>query len=198
MEGYGASWDSRANRLIFLDCFNGTITSYDPERNRTFTAVLPGIFFPSCVIPLKYKRDYYLVDSANNAVVIKWNRRDSNIKIIRQIFRTEPQPRFIQNGIHLALASTNGKFFVGGTFRGTFCSDAPTPFGGFYSYSKRTGLRKFDAPELNAMKTAGGIAQNAAGDKVFFVDICNRIILQFDFNSQNGHICKLIMHNSAI
>lgn len=86
-----------------------------------------------------------------------------------------------------AVASPNNKFFVGGTYRGALCVNTSSPNAGFYSYSKETGVIKFDLPNL---MTTGGVAFNADGSKVYFVDVCNNFVWQFDFDLNTGRGCE--------
>lgn len=195
IDGYGPCWDSRSNRLIFLDCFESTITSYDMKNGCTFTAILPGLSLPTFVIPLAHKHNQYLVNSNKIAVVIEWNGKDPEVKIVRQAFKVESQPKYIANGLHMALASSDGQFFLGGTFRGSQCSNIPAPNGSFYSYSEKTGVIKHEIPNL---KQVAGVALNSAGDKLYIVDLCNRVIHEFDFDSETGCICKCFKWETEI
>lgn len=184
--GYGPCWDDRSNRFYFVDFFNSTITSYDVAKKRISTALLPGISFPTIIIPLKHRRNQFLVNTYKIAVVIEWNGEDPDVKIVKQMFTLDFEPKYIANGIHMA--TSNGEFFFGGTFRGAQCSDGPSPNAGLYTYSEKTGLIKQSIPA--SMKTVGGIALDAAGHTVFFIDLCNSVIRKYRFNRRTGRICK--------
>lgn len=187
IEGYGPYWDAELERLLFVDVFNDTISCYDVKTKRSFEAVLPGNSLPTYVIKLKNQRHQYLVGNSRIAVVIEWNCRKGEVKFVRRVFKVEPEPRFIANSFHIAKASPNGKFFVGGTFRGALCVNISSPNASYYTYSQKTGVKRLDIPNL---VTTGGVAFGPNGKKVYLVDLCNGLVWEYDFNSKTGDICK--------
>lgn len=193
-EGYGLNWDSCINRLVFANFWDSRIVAYDVETKRITTALVPGISHPAFVVPIKDRCHHYLVSSDNIAVLIKWNGENSKVQVIDEIFRHEEEPQYFKNGLHVAVPSKDGQFILGSSYRGAICSNSTSPNGGFFIYSEKTGVVK---PNFLTMKEGAGIALNAAGDIAFIIDVCNRVIYQFDFDSRTGSICKCFWYSKT-
>lgn len=140
---------------------------------------------PSFFIKLTHPENEFLISDHLTAPVIRWNGVSPPRKI-RDTFSVEQNPKYDANNWDVAQASPKG-IFLGGTFRGSICSNSSAPLAGLYTYDKRHGVRRIPVPNL---KSSGGIAWNAKGDRVYHVSTCDRVVREFRYNIKTGKFCK--------
>lgn len=175
-----------------VDLLNGTIISYEEAKNRIITTALP-IALPSFLVKLKYPENQFLISDHLSVPVIEWNRV-SPPKKIRDTISVNEGPKYEKQNWDVAQASPQGRF-LGGTFRGTICSNSSEPLARLYAYDLKYGIRSIYIPNL---KSSGGIAWNANGDRVYHVSACEKVIREFRVNPKTGELCKYIYFSIMI
>lgn len=165
---------------------NGTFIKYNDATKQISLATLP-ISAPSFLIKLTRHQHQFLISDHLSAPVVEWDGSYRDPKIIRETFSVESGLRFAANNWNIAKASPKGTF-LGGTFRGSICSNSSAPPAGLYSYRKNYGVQKVNLPNL---KSSSGIAWNTKGDVVYHVSSCERVIRAFNYNLETGTLCNM-------
>lgn len=107
-------YDAPRNRLLFVDLTNATIVSYDLATKAVHQVLISGIETPAFIIPLKCKKDTFLVGNHLNATKIQWDGISSMGTAVRNVFTVQPQ--FVNNNFLAGKVSPQCKFY-GGTYR---------------------------------------------------------------------------------
>lgn len=109
---------------------NGTIISYDDAADRVTKATLP-IANPTFLIKMQNRPNQFCISDRLTVCVIEWDSLSPTATKIRDVFTVKTGEPNTANYWNTAKASPRGTF-LGGTFRGSICSNSSAPYAGLY------------------------------------------------------------------
>ncbi|XP_031618069.1 regucalcin-like isoform X2 [Contarinia nasturtii] len=180
---YSPFYDAACNRLLMVDFANGTLINYNLKSQIIYESRIPGISNPSFMIPIKCRKNKFLVSNGLSTAIIKWNGVEPEAQVVETLFSVETSQEFINNNWNQASVSPQFRFY-GGTYRRGMCGDMPPTTGAVYRYDKCKSVKKI----IPNVKVTGGIEWNAKGDTMYFVDPCQKVIWAYDYIKNTGTI----------
>lgn len=181
-------WDKASQSLYFINIAdeNSTINRYDYVEDRFYGARIdntPNLLF---IIPTDCGPNKFLVGVGNQAVIAVWDGRSPKACIERVLFTLDPGT---QNVINDVKTDQCGRFYCG-TKAVPECgqSSYSGKLGGFYRYTKNTGLKEL----FENVYISNGLTWVRPTNKFYYVDSCKYDVLEFGYDPKTGRICEMI------
>lgn len=185
----GPHWDVETQSLYCIDFTNEkpTLNRYDYHENQTYSARIRNrTEFSSFIIPISGKKNQFAVGLGRSIVIIHWNGRSEEAKVIRTVVSVEPGDYYSTNSLNVAKADPYGRFY-GGTERSLFCKDDPNVANGtFFMFTEKGGIVQYRSD----VYSSNGLTWNVAKKKFYYVDSCKFDIKEYDWDPSTGLICK--------
>lgn len=189
-----AHWDASTQSLYYIDNndIDARIFRYDNKKDETFSAsVINATTSIKFILPIKGKINHFLIGTKNKAAVIKWNGKSEEAIIIRIAFEVDCTRRFQENSFSIAKADPKGRIYAG-TRSLDSCIDYYKflPTGVLYRYEKNKFVKRIHRKIYNS----NGLTWNRKLNKMYFIDSCAHNIIEYDYNRENGGLCKLLIY----
>lgn len=179
----------KTQSLYYADIFNKVydIYRYDYSENKMYAAKVLGETNVSFIIPVKGCKDQFAIGTSNRIVkIIRWDGRSNTAIVLRNVFAVEQDPSYSNNRWHISKIGPKGRFFYGGMFKETLCSQSSNPNASFYRYSKRGGLERV----MGQLQISNGFDWNVKAKKFYHIDGCKFGIREYDWQPKTGKLCK--------
>lgn len=183
--GEGPHWDVATQSLYYIDIYGpeSTILRYDFNEDKTYAAKVDNEPLMTFVLPVEGTTDEFLVGTNSTAKVICWDGKSPKAQYVRDAFQVDDIPT---NRFNDAKCDPSGRFF-GGTQRFAECEGQfHLPNASLYSYDCEHGLRKLRSNVL----ISNGLTWNTKTNKFYYIDSCSHELIEYDYNSATGDICK--------
>lgn len=114
--GEGPHWDVERQSLYYNDIYGDkqSISRFSYSEKKTYNAVIPGHPIISFIIPVYGTADQFVVGSGKNIVLIQWDGKSSQAKVVKTVGDVEPD--LPENRFNDAKCDFAGRFY-GGTMR---------------------------------------------------------------------------------
>lgn len=155
---------------------------YDYDENRVYQARIDNAATVLFILPIKCKKDYYLVGIDLKAVIVYWNGRSPKATVISTLFEFDETPTNVINDIK---TDKFGRFY-GGTKSVESCDTGAPATGAFYTYNKRKGVKKF----FGDVYISNGLTWLYKKNKFYYADSCAYDIKEFDYDPKSGNLGK--------
>lgn len=178
LKGEISFWNEDTNSLNFVDLFGKAIYRYDYYADELYKATIDQLNWVSFALPIEGQRNRYLVGSNDTALLIDWDGKSSTVTKVREVFNIEANTYL--NAVAIGL---NGELITGG-FGAAFCMNTANL--SFYQFSEDGELSSSSGHH----KSTIGLEINTAENILYQLDACQKHINAFDYNPQNGDLCK--------
>lgn len=152
-------------------------------ENRFYSASIDGNISTTFIIPTKKYRNQFAISDKLSVRMIKWDGKASSAKIVRDAFTIETRPEFASNNYNIAKASPKHHFY-GGTYGANLCANSANA--AVYRYTKCLGVKRL----VDNLIVTSGMDWNMKEKKFYFIDTCNFLIREYDWNPKTEEICK--------
>jgi gluconolactonase len=114
--GEGPHWDVKSQSLFYNDIYGDkqSISRFSYNEKKTYNAKIPGHPVISFIIPVHDTTDQFIVGSGKKIVVIQWDGKSSEAKVVKTV--GEVEPNLPENRFNDAKCDRFGRFY-GGTMR---------------------------------------------------------------------------------
>ncbi|XP_067634406.1 regucalcin-like [Eurosta solidaginis] len=179
--GEGPHWDIKTQSLYFVDIDLAKLLRYDYKTNKTYSAVLQGEKFASFIIPIKGKKDKFVVGCDRRVVIVKWDGISPIAKVVYTAHEVEFGNEYHMNRFNDAKADKKGRLVAG-----TMWNDQSDLFtyrkGSLYSFQKKKKAKSI----VPYAGISNGMTWNDKTKKFYFVDSANYNVTEFNYNYKTG------------
>lgn len=186
--GQLGNWDSDTLSLYFTN-YNGTdlepsLFRFDYIEKELYGAFLNGST-PNFLLRVGQPWEHlFVIGTDNHGFLIEWDGNSPNATTLETLF-TLPPDNFLTH-TDFATPSPGGRLFGGGLPK-TFCGAPANLTFPFYSYDHKNGFQILE----NGTRTSNGIVFDYFRGKMYRLDSCERIIVQYDYDFLTDSICTL-------
>lgn len=168
-----------------------SIFSYDPTKDETTSANIPGYTGISYMVPVECvtcapacnKGQFFMSGSGQNHVVYSWNGVDANATVCKVLGTTETND--LTSHLDAGFQNAEGEFFFG-TTQNAYCGQT-TPLGSFYQLTS-SGVSEVVATDLFS---TGGVAFGPNG-QIYQADVCSSVINEFTYCNGACNVINVI------
>lgn len=174
---YYMHYDDRSNSLYFTDYLARTINRFDFDKNRAYTATIENNIVTSFIIPVEGSRNRFIVCGGPTVFMIKWNGKDGEAKVIKDLFTltaASDGPQWDYGKI-----APNCEFYGGSTHLSMCSTLSGRREAAFYHNTK---------PIIKNILVSGAFDWDIRRNILYYVDVCNRLVRGFRWNPKTGDI----------
>lgn len=176
-------WDDETNSLYYSDYYGDSIFRYAYEENRTYRATVTNGSIIGFILPIDGDTEHFVAGMGRTAGIIRWDGQSSKATREDDLFNIAPNTNLLGVGV-----GPNNEIYGGGLSH-RFCG-IPANLS-FYEYTNE--LRSVN----RRLKSTTGIEINEKRNILYHLDSCTKTILGYDYNSQNGALCKTMNRSNA-
>lgn len=194
--GYSSFWDDKTQSFFFVDYTSASqcLFRYDYKSKMLYGASIDaGYTTPSFIIPSKCCDNQYAVSIERTVMIIEWDGVSTIARYIRNATAVEQNPIFNTNGLDRGKVDPKGRL-VAGTFRTDYCPPTANPNGSFYLFERNQNVKTL----ITNIKSSAGFAYNTKQQLFYFIDYCNNVIWEFDWDPRTGTIGKMVWSSFGI
>ncbi|XP_056647342.1 regucalcin-like [Diorhabda sublineata] len=174
----GPNWDHNTQSLYFVDVTASTIHKYVPRENKHTQARI-GNYNVSIIIPIKDKKNNFLVTLDRSVALIEWDGESEEVTAIQKLCTVE------ENTVHVFNDGKCDK--TGRLWLGTMSKSAATVDG---IEDNQGALYSFYNNTINTHRhnvgVSNGIAFDYVREKMYYIDSYRYSIDQYDINFEKG------------
>lgn len=177
-------WDVKTQSLYFIDiaAVNSTLNRYDYNENRVYEAKVDGAADLLFLMPIKCKKNYFLVGIENKAMITIWDGRSPKAIVLGSLFELDVGTSNLINDVK---TDRYGRFY-GGTKCVENCFPNQTASSAFYTYRPNIGVHEF----FGDVKISNGITWVRKTKKFYYIDSCSYDVKEFDYDPKTGNISE--------
>ncbi|CAH1976955.1 unnamed protein product [Acanthoscelides obtectus] len=181
----GPFWHTNTQELYFVDTFNGTLCRWSYKDKKTQSYHLENHDSVGVIIPIKDKKDYFLVAADRNVYNLYWPSDDNEneAKLEHLITVDESKPK---NQFNDGKADSKGRLWLGTLTRNGDLSVAPEG-GSLYKISGFGDSLMAEEME-RSLSISNGLDWCPEYKKLYHIDSQTRKIVAYDFDEQSGQI----------
>jgi len=176
--GEGPHWDADRQQLYFVDIVGRRFHRFNPATGvTTFVNLADSIGFG---VPVEGNPRKFIVAQGRNFAILDWDGNSTNPTSVDVVALTDIE--YPGNRINDAKCDRRGRLW-GGTI---VENGEPQNSGSFYRLDLESNLTR----QFGGVSVSNGIAWNAAGNVMYYIDTDTRKVDRFDFNEENGTIAN--------
>jgi sugar lactone lactonase YvrE len=168
--GEGVCWDESLGRLLWLDIFDKQLFEYYPDNDRLSSTALP---FMMGTIALTNREELLM---AGERGIYLFNQGNGKFHRI-----CDPEETIVGHRFNDGKVAPDGRFWAGGVRLEGAEDSLPCAF---YRMNTDFSVTKI----LDAIDISNGLAWNADGTLLYFIDSPRQEIWAFDYDAKNGEI----------
>uniref|UniRef100_A0A182P0D1 Regucalcin n=1 Tax=Anopheles epiroticus TaxID=199890 RepID=A0A182P0D1_9DIPT len=175
--GEGPHWDIDRQSLYYVNLFDALIYRWDYSEGKVFSASIDGTHHATFIVPVKGKKDCFVIGDTNRLLVVRWDGVATRATIVRQLASLGPEQ--VNTRFNDGKVDPWGRLYVG-----TMLSEAAgNPFeravGVLWRYCDLTG--QLIEQDRN-MYISNGLAWNRQTNRFYFVDSGANHIKEYDID----------------
>ncbi|VEN60392.1 unnamed protein product [Callosobruchus maculatus] len=183
----GPFWHAETEELYFVDTFKSTVYRWSYKNKKTQSYHLENHKSVGVIIPIKNKKDQFIVAADRDICKLYWPASDNNteakLEHLASVDKDKPANQFNDGK-----ADSNGRLWLGTLTRNKDLSVAPEG-GSLYSISGPKDIHEKAKP----LSISNGLDWSNDENKLYHIDSETRKVAEYDFNKETGDI-----HNKKI
>ncbi|KAJ8918475.1 hypothetical protein NQ315_008172 [Exocentrus adspersus] len=175
----GPHWDSDTQSLYFVDLNGHGIHKYVPSTNEHTKAQNIGNSV-SIIIPVKGKKDQFVITYGRQLMLISWDGKNDKITILEKLCEVDEGTENVFND---GKCDPTGRLWTGTMGGAPKNEKIPLSKGNFYSLQNRKITK-----HLTNVGISNGLAFDTKLNKFYYNDSFKGTLDQFDFDAARGTI----------
>jgi len=180
--GEGPHWDDGTQQLYFVDIFQQNIHRYDPKTKEHKIVHIEGGPV-SIVIPMKNKKDTFVITRGRDICEMKWNGQSTTPETVTKL--GEVQKDVPENRINDGKCDSSGRLWCGTMGPEKSAVTFLEEVGEFVSFGFP---KKVVEKHFGKVTVSNGMAWNKEDTVMYFEDSITGLVEAFDFDLKNGKI----------